>query len=295
MESTQTTARELLLASSPPSPFSVLAESQDLGKGTNSRIWISPPSNLYLTVVVPSYKLLPPTNTFPLSLIPLKIGTIIHSAISRFLPPTSTASLTLKWPNDVLIDGKKVAGVLIEMDRNCFLIGVGCNVGVAPAVAKEGRELGREAGKLLDYVENTDDAKDVVTKLADYITSDIHAWADNCEGTGDTVGEACDKSKILTKFLPTPSVLLSRISTHLHASTLPTNTARLARRLTSLTRPVDYFARHVEFNKKIQMRTEQGEGGRGRWVTPLNLETDGRLRVQAEGGGVEILTSDYMI
>ncbi|GMI07841.1 hypothetical protein TrLO_g11584 [Triparma laevis f. longispina] len=246
VESTQTTARELLLASSPPSPFSVLAESQDLGKGTNSRIWISPPSNLYLTVVVPSYKLLPPTNTFPLSLIPLKIGTIIHSAISRSLPPTSAASLTLKWPNDVLIDGKKVAGVLIEMDQNCFLIGVGCNVGVAPAVAKEGRELGREAGKLLDYVENTDDAKDVVTKLADYITSDIHAWADNCEGTGDTV--------------------------------------------------VDYFARHVEFNKKIQMRTEQGEGGgRGRWVTPLNLETDGRLRVQAEGGGVEILTSDYMI
>ena len=268
VESTQTTARELLLSrtdqANQSAPFSVLAGSQGLGRGTNSRTWISPPDNLYLTVVVPSSKLLVP-GAFPLSLVPLKVGTVVHSAITKVLPSAAAASVSLKWPNDVLVDGKKVAGVLIEMDRNCFLIGVGCNVGVAPTVAKEGRELGREAGRLLDYCYAEGDAsngngtgsgnahgikpegvKAIIAELADTITSDIHVWAENCEGTGDQV--------------------------------------------------VEDFSRHVEFNRRIQMRTENGEGGgRGRWVTPLNLERDGRLRVRVEGGGVEILTSDYTI
>jgi biotin-(acetyl-CoA carboxylase) ligase len=91
----------------------------------------------------------------------------------------------------VLIEGKKVAGVLIEMDRGCFIIGVGCNVGVAPTVEKEGKELGRDSGKLLDFVEDksapsssSSSSSSIVRSLADYISSEVHEWADNCEGTG---------------------------------------------------------------------------------------------------------------
>jgi hypothetical protein len=58
---------------------------------------------------------------------------------------------------------------------------------------------------------------------------------------------------------------------------------------------VDEFARHVEFGKRIQMRAEGQANPRGRWVTPIGMESDGRLRVQVEGGGVEVLVSDYMI
>ena len=53
------------------------------------------------------------------------------------------------------------------------------------------------------------------------------------------------------------------------------------------------FAAHVEFGKRIKVR---GEGGKeGRWVTPISLEPDGRLRVKEEGGGEELLVSDYLL
>jgi hypothetical protein len=86
---------------------------------------------------------------FPLSLIPLKIGTIVKEVVDECLSSSSTLSsdqhkVTLKWPNDVLIDGKKVAGVLIQSESPppvggggsapVFLIGVGINVFSAPAI-----------------------------------------------------------------------------------------------------------------------------------------------------------------
>jgi hypothetical protein len=50
---------------------------------------------------------------------------------------TRNADIKLKWPNDVLINGRKVCGVLIEIEKNRMLIGIGCNVGSAPEVAHQ--------------------------------------------------------------------------------------------------------------------------------------------------------------
>eukprot|EP01031_Cornospumella_fuschlensis_P027612 gene27612-33345_t len=65
-------------------------------------------------------------------------------------PPTPS-TLTLKWPNDILIDRKKLCGILIEMDSDYFLIGIGCNLVTAPVVPEKGREYGRPSTALIHY------------------------------------------------------------------------------------------------------------------------------------------------
>merc|ERR1712137_1095620 len=57
-------------------------------------------------------------------------------------------SIKLKWPNDVLIHDRKVAGLLIEMEKDYFLIGIGVNVASSPMVPTAGGERGRPATSL---------------------------------------------------------------------------------------------------------------------------------------------------
>ena len=100
----------------------VLADGQTQGRGRNSRIWYSPPGvNLYFTVV-----LFPPLDR--LHYLPYVAGL----SVARALEPLGIPS-ELKWPNDILVDGKKAGGVLIqtsiEQNRLQFaLAGIGINV-----------------------------------------------------------------------------------------------------------------------------------------------------------------------
>jgi hypothetical protein len=75
-------------------------------------------------------------------------GNIIYSVLLRHVVE---GELKLKWPNDVLIDGKKVCGTLIEMEGDYFLVGIGCNVMSIPEIAKVGDDAGRSAACLRDH------------------------------------------------------------------------------------------------------------------------------------------------
>ena len=103
----------------------VIAESQTAGKGRLGRSWYSErESGLYLSIIL--YPKAPP------SLAPLlTLATTIaaHNAIER----TTRLDVDIKWPNDLLIGGKKVCGILAEMqaevDRiKMMIIGIGINV-----------------------------------------------------------------------------------------------------------------------------------------------------------------------
>jgi len=98
----------------------VLADFQEAGRGRFGRRWESDSAqNLLITIVIK--KLLPrPT------LLPLAAAMAVYDTVLKI---ESTLDITLKWPNDVLIGGKKTAGILIESpSEGIYLLGIGINV-----------------------------------------------------------------------------------------------------------------------------------------------------------------------
>lgn len=64
---------------------------------------------------------------------------------------STNSRVSLKWPNDVLLGGGKVAGVLIEAELPFLLIGIGVNMRQKPDVPQEGSDRGRPAACLGDF------------------------------------------------------------------------------------------------------------------------------------------------
>ncbi len=123
VNSTQLWAKELLLKGE-PSPFVVTASSQTAGRSTKgSNSWHSPAAdNLYATFGW----LFPPILPIHISSCSLVVGLIVAELLRRQAVPIS-----IKWPNDLLLNSKKVGGILIESislaDHTGLLIGLGLN------------------------------------------------------------------------------------------------------------------------------------------------------------------------
>lgn len=125
----------------------VLADEQTAGRGRRGRTWVAPAgSSLLLSLVVR-----PVVPAPSLSLLPLLTGMVLAETVARHLPE---AQVGLKWPNDLLVDGRKAAGILVEGAGGAAVVGVGVNVdwrGVErPAEAAEAVSLAEVAGAPVD-------------------------------------------------------------------------------------------------------------------------------------------------
>lgn len=100
-----------------------VAETQTAGRGRGGRAWVSEPGNLHATVVVP------PARGRAAGQLALVAGVALREALAAVAPG---AGLALKWPNDVLCRGRKVAGVLVEAGEGGHAVGVGANLAAAP-------------------------------------------------------------------------------------------------------------------------------------------------------------------
>lgn len=111
-------------------PFWVVADEQTGGRGRHGRQWSSPPGNLYATLVLSEP--CAPGSGPELGFV---AGVALHRAVEA-LTGVGPPALVLKWPNDLLLDGAKCAGLLLEglQVRGAFrvLIGFGVNVASAP-------------------------------------------------------------------------------------------------------------------------------------------------------------------
>lgn len=108
-------------------PFWVLTHSQTKGRGRLSRNWHSPRGNLYCSCVV-NYG-----RELPSPLVSFIAAIALFDSIKEFAP---NANAKLKWPNDILIDGAKISGILLETHsynrENYLIIGLGLNIINAP-------------------------------------------------------------------------------------------------------------------------------------------------------------------
>ncbi len=100
----------------------VVAETQNASRGRFGRTWVSKPGNLYFSVVF-----YPTLYQMPL------FSPLAGLATARGIAKTTALQPAIKWPNDVLLQGKKVAGVLVESvvsgsDVSHAVVGIGVNV-----------------------------------------------------------------------------------------------------------------------------------------------------------------------
>jgi len=124
------------------------ADLQTAGRGRRGRSWASPPgAGLYVSVV-----LRPDARTVPL--VTIAAGVAVADAIGEAIG----LAAVLKWPNDVYLGGRKVAGILAEAGSSHagvhhIVLGVGVNVGRAsypPEVAARATSLEHEVGRPVD-------------------------------------------------------------------------------------------------------------------------------------------------
>lgn len=105
----------------------IRADSQSMGRGRRSRPWVSPPGNLYMSLL-----LRPQVPSTVLSQLSFVSALALAKAVGSFLP--TTHPLRLKWPNDLLYNAKKVGGILIESQSHdsqvidWVVVGMGLNL-----------------------------------------------------------------------------------------------------------------------------------------------------------------------
>jgi BirA family biotin operon repressor/biotin-[acetyl-CoA-carboxylase] ligase len=152
IDSTMLEANRLLSNNLYP-PFVVQALKQSDGYGRMQRAWQSPEGNLYMTIALKP--LLPSKMWHQASVV---VAVSMFEAIGDYI---GDRHLSLKWPNDLILDGKKLAGILIEADHNrgLLLVGIGVNIAAAPiessnSIGSIDLETVRDAiiNKLLLYV-----------------------------------------------------------------------------------------------------------------------------------------------
>ena len=101
----------------------VLAKTQSAGRGRHGRSWVSPSGNLHQSLIVrlQQYDL---RTIYQLSFL---MSVALNRVVSKLLQGAKPKN---KWPNDLLVDGKKIAGVLLEVypTHNAVVIGVGLNI-----------------------------------------------------------------------------------------------------------------------------------------------------------------------
>ncbi|WP_319544027.1 biotin--[acetyl-CoA-carboxylase] ligase [uncultured Pseudodesulfovibrio sp.] len=119
----------------------VISVVQKGGRGQLRRPWVSLPGNLHASIVLPK----PPTAGLwaeSLSnLLPLVAGSLFADALESL-----GASVQLKWPNDILQNGRKIGGMLIEERNDLIILGLGLNLAGCPEDALMRDDCSASAG-----------------------------------------------------------------------------------------------------------------------------------------------------
>jgi BirA family biotin operon repressor/biotin-[acetyl-CoA-carboxylase] ligase len=107
-------------------PAVVLTGKQLAGRGRDGNTWWSGVGSLTATLVFPA------NDRCSAHQVPLIAGLAVRNVVAEL---TGKSSVELKWPNDLLYRGRKIAGLLCERVRGVDLVGIGLNVNVSPADA----------------------------------------------------------------------------------------------------------------------------------------------------------------
>lgn len=142
--STQTYALQMVANGTARDHTVIMAEAQSAGRGRYRRTWVSHHGNLYVSFIFDAYERDP------------RLSYVVAVAVAETLTAFGIHP-KIKWPNDILIDGKKVCGILIEYAGQFVIVGIGINIKTNPTVPNY------KTTKLDDYA--TIEKSDLLNKL----------------------------------------------------------------------------------------------------------------------------------
>lgn len=143
----------------------VQALEQTGGKGRHGREWVSPKGNLYLSIL-----LKPDCDVRRLGEFSFIAALALYETVFEYVQDQSL--VVLKWPNDVLLGGKKCAGILLESGLkpdgkvDWLVVGIGLNIVSAPPIGSA----------LADYAQNPPDIGLIRDKLLAHIDTYMSLW-----------------------------------------------------------------------------------------------------------------------
>lgn len=152
-----------------PGKLWITATRQIEGKGRQGRAWVSEPGNLYASLLMID----PARDISALATLPLAVACAVHGTLAS-LQSMSRHDLKIKWPNDILADGKKISGILLESailedGRLAVAIGIGINIAHHPDPALyKAADLTQLGIKILP--------EDLFPRLAGIMSTTLDAW-----------------------------------------------------------------------------------------------------------------------
>lgn len=170
VDSTQQVAFRLA-ADGAPDGTAVVADEQRAGRGRRGRVWHAAPSEALLVSIL-LHPRMPPAMWPTLS---LAAGVAVAEAVER----TAVLAVRLKWPNDVVVRGRKLAGILLESHVTAepvLVAGIGVNVAqrsFPPELADRATSLALETGRTIDR-----------EALLQALLASFDAWRDRLERDG---------------------------------------------------------------------------------------------------------------
>ena len=143
---------------------SYLAHTQTKGRGRNQNKWTSTKGNLFLSTIIKPKS----DKSFW-----HQLSVIVGFSIIQVLVDIGVDSnlINLKWPNDILVDEKKICGILLESSDNFIIVGIGLNILTNPVFDTKWATT-----KLNDYLKGSINIKNIGLKILNKVFYNYHSW-----------------------------------------------------------------------------------------------------------------------
>ena len=152
---------QLLVDTTLPEGALVVADHQTAGRGRLGRSWEAPPGTALLFSV-----LLRPPSERPAPELSLVAGVAVADTLERLLG----LAVQIKWPNDVMLRRRKIAGILAEARDDVVVLGIGINVG------QTADQLPDKAGSIRTLTGRTWDREELLASVLEDLASRYSAW-----------------------------------------------------------------------------------------------------------------------
>jgi BirA family biotin operon repressor/biotin-[acetyl-CoA-carboxylase] ligase len=183
-------------------PLWVVAKEQSAGRGRRGTAWVSPVGNLYATLML--------TDAAPLAAAP-QLGFVASLALhdaAVAAAPALASRLALKWPNDLLCTGRKVAGILIEGEGDPVTVAIGIGVNCCnhpdatefPATDFSAEGAGVSAAALFDHLALTMRARLMQWNRGAGFDGVRAAWLARAVGLGQSIRVRLPEREVTGRF-----------------------------------------------------------------------------------------------